>query len=317
MNIKNLKAIFWSSRPVSWINTAFPFAAAYLVMAGTVDARLIIGTLYFLIPYNLLMYGVNDVFDYESDVNNPRKGGIEGAKLDKTTHKPILIAAALLNIPFVAVLLFLSDEVFSGLVLAAVVFFVLAYSVPKLRFKEIPFLDSVTSSLHFVGPAIYAFSLTGFSSSIVIVLLAFFCWGMASHAFGAVQDVKSDKTGGIGSIATVIGPGATVKFALVLYTLSALLVLSLGLPSLSLPLLLTSFSNPTALETTIFSLIFSWQVLIITLAVLAYAVNIFPYRRVSDSNAHTANRAWRRFIYLNFATGAIVTIVLMHSTFGQ
>ena len=71
-------SIVRASRPVSWINTAYPFAAGYIMVERQVDAVLIVGTLFFLIPYNLLMYGINDVFDYESDLLNPRKGGIEG-----------------------------------------------------------------------------------------------------------------------------------------------------------------------------------------------------------------------------------------------
>ncbi|HBB38783.1 MAG TPA: prenyltransferase, partial [Candidatus Aquiluna sp.] len=80
--MKLISRLIVSSRPISWINTAFPFAAAYFITTGEVTAQLIIGTLFFLIPYNLLMYGVNDVFDYESDLANPRKGGIEGALLE-------------------------------------------------------------------------------------------------------------------------------------------------------------------------------------------------------------------------------------------
>src|SRR5690606_6648874 len=72
-----LRQLVGASRPISWVNTAYPFAAAYLVGGGRLDAVLLVGTLYFLVPYNLLMYGVNDVFDYESDLRNPRKGGVE------------------------------------------------------------------------------------------------------------------------------------------------------------------------------------------------------------------------------------------------
>lgn len=75
----SVRDLVLASRPVSWVNTAYPFAAAYLLATRTVDARLIVGTLFFLVPYNLLMYGVNDVFDHESDLANPRKGGAEGA----------------------------------------------------------------------------------------------------------------------------------------------------------------------------------------------------------------------------------------------
>ncbi len=66
-----VRELFVSSRPVSWINTAFPFAAAYLLTTRQIDAPLIVGIIFFLVPYNLAMYGVNDVFDYESDLRNP------------------------------------------------------------------------------------------------------------------------------------------------------------------------------------------------------------------------------------------------------
>ena len=60
-----------------------------------------------------------------------------------------------------------------------------------LRFKEKPFLDSVTSSTHFVSPAVYGLVLAGaeFTTALWLILAAFFLWGIASHAFGAVQDV--------------------------------------------------------------------------------------------------------------------------------
>ena len=78
-----IKELLLTSRPISWVNTAYPFAAAYLLAGGGIDWKFVVGTLFFLIPYNLLMYGVNDVFDYESDLRNPRKGGVEGALLAK------------------------------------------------------------------------------------------------------------------------------------------------------------------------------------------------------------------------------------------
>ena len=81
-----LGSIVLSSRPLSWVNTAFPFAASYLVTTRELDWVFFVGTLYFLIPYNLAMYGINDVFDYESDLRNPRKGGLEGAVLDRSLH---------------------------------------------------------------------------------------------------------------------------------------------------------------------------------------------------------------------------------------
>src|SRR5690606_8620959 len=128
-----------ASRPLSWINTAYPFAAAYLLATREVDLWLIVGTLFFLIPYNLAMYGINDVFDYASDLANPRKGGVEGAMLAPETHRTVLFVAAGVCVPFVVALVIAGTPV-SWLVLAISLFAVVAYSAPPFRFKEIPVL---------------------------------------------------------------------------------------------------------------------------------------------------------------------------------
>ncbi len=219
-----MKEVLAASRPFSWINTAYPFAAGYLVATGgRVDLALVLGTLYFLVPYNLLMYGVNDVFDYASDLRNPRKGGIEGALADpataRVTHRRILRACVATNVPFLVALLLLGDPL-AGAVLALVVFGVVAYSAPRLRFKERPFLDSFTSAMHFAGPLLYALVLVDAdlsARSVWPVLVGFVLWGMASHAFGAVQDVRADREGGIASVATAIGAHATVLAAAAAY----------------------------------------------------------------------------------------------------
>src|SRR5690554_7300567 len=202
----DLRTLLAASRPVSWINTAFLFGAAYLFARGELDAVLVVGVLFFLIPYNLAMYGINDVFDYESDLANPRKGGVEGALLDPALHRATLWAAALTTAPFLVFLVAVGHPL-SWLVLAVSMFAVYAYSATGLRFKEKPVLDSVTSSTHFVSPAVYGLVLAGadFTPGLWLLLGAFFLWGMASHAFGAVQDVTADREGGIASIATVFG----------------------------------------------------------------------------------------------------------------
>ncbi len=72
-----LRGILAASRPISWVNTAFPYGLAYLLVGNGLDWLFWVGVIFFLIPYNIAMYGINDVFDYESDILNPRKGGVE------------------------------------------------------------------------------------------------------------------------------------------------------------------------------------------------------------------------------------------------
>jgi 4-hydroxybenzoate polyprenyltransferase len=278
-----LRALLISSRPLSWVNTAFPFAAAYLLTTREIDAVLVVGTFFFLIPYNLAMYGLNDVFDYESDLRNPRKGGVEGAVLERGMHRPTIIAAIVSTVPFLAYLVAVGNPL-SWLVLAVSMFAVVAYSAAGLRFKEKPFLDSITSSTHFVSPAVYGLVLGGatFSPQLWLLLGAFFLWGAASHAFGAVQDVIADREGGIASIATVIGARAAVRLSVVLYLLAGVL------------LLFTSWPGPLA-----------------AVLALPYAASCAVFWNVTDESAESANRGWKRFLWLNFATGFLVTMLLI------
>ena len=93
-------SVLGASRPISWVNTAFPFGAAYLIAGGGFDLVFWLGVVFFLIPYNIAMYGINDVFDYESDIRNPRKGGVEGAVLSRDLHSALLWASAITVVPF-------------------------------------------------------------------------------------------------------------------------------------------------------------------------------------------------------------------------
>ena len=280
--------LFWSSRPISWINTAFPFAAAYFFATRSLDLNLLIGTLFFLIPYNLLMYGVNDVFDYESDLRNPRKGGIEGALLHPKWHRPTLFWSVALTVPFVAYLL-LQGDVSSKLWLLLFVFTVIAYSAKGLRFKEKPFLDSLTSASHFVGPMIYGLALAGASltdTAPLLLILGFTLWGIASHAFGAVQDVKADREAEISSIATVIGARATTRFAFASYLGAGILVAFSGFPA--------AFA---------------------AVAALPYLAILWPHLNITDASCETANRGWKQFIKLNYLAGFIVTMITIWAAF--
>lgn len=278
-----LRMLLVSSRPLSWVNTAYPFAAAYLITTGGIDLAFVLGTLYFLIPYNLAMYGINDVFDYESDLHNPRKGGVEGAVLDRGFHRITLWAAVATNVPFLVALALLGSPL-SWLVLAVSVFAVIAYSAPGLRFKERPFLDSLTSSTHFVSPAVYGLVLAGavFTPGLWAVLGAFFLWGVASQAFGAVQDVVPDREGGISSIATVLGAKAVVRFAAAAYLAAGLLMLFTPWPA-------------------------AWGALL----AVPYLLNLLPFWSISDAGSEQANAGWKRFLKLNFLTGFLVTMLII------
>ena len=117
---------------------------------------------------------------------------------------------------------------------------------------------------------------------LLFIALAFTLWGMASHAFGAVQDVKADREGGISSIATVIGARATVWFAFLAYAAAGILVLFTGMPA--------------ALS---------------AIAAVPYLAIVAPHLGITDERCEEANRGWKRFIWLNFFAGFVVTMIVI------
>lgn len=277
-----IRDILAASRPVSWVNTAFPFAMAYVIVHGRWDWLLIVGTVFFLVPYNIAMYGINDVFDYESDIRNPRKGSIEGALLPPSMHRPLLLASAVTTLPFLVVLLASGTWASAAwLILSAIA--VVAYSAQPFRFKEVLLLDSVTSAAHFTTPALVGATIREGTIGPIfwVAAAAFFVWGIASHAFGAVQDVLADREAGLKSIATEFGAQSTTRLAATLYLACSLML----------------FTIPPK----------GW---IVGLVSLGYVLNTAHFWNVTDMTSPATNAAWRVFIWLNFATGAIVTLTI-------
>lgn len=279
-----IREAFFASRPISWINTAAPFFLAS-ILSGQSAIVTFIGTLYFLFPYNVMLYGINDIFDYESDIKNPRKGltSVEGSIVAKAGHRRLWWWIAITNVPFIA--FFMSvGSVDSKIWFLFLFFMAIAYSMKWLRFKEIPLIDSFTSSTHFYSPFVYGLLLAGSATFYTPALIAFILWGMASHAYGAIQDIKYDREAGIGSIGTVFGMRFTLIFCLSLYTAAALF------PAYAYGILGLSSA----------------------LGLLLYALNVVGFLWLKDeARAPETNRGWKNFLWLNIVVGFWITQMLI------
>ena len=269
----------YASRPFLWVNTAFPFAVGWIAVGPhSAIFPLIIGCLFFLYPYNLAMYGINDIFDYESDIKNPRKASVEGAQLQKNELSKLWDYIAIANVPFIAYLITTGSWT-SGLMLAFSLFMVVAYSAVPFRFKEIAFLDSFTSSCHFVTPFLFGILYAGGSlTTYTFAIIAFFLWGMASHSFGAIQDITYDRQAHIGSIATVLGARSTIIFCTALYIACATTIIF-------------AYQNIFGLSMSLMALVF--------------AATTARFFYVNDETAHETNNGWHTFMALSMATGAL------------
>ncbi|WP_207956168.1 UbiA prenyltransferase family protein [Rubrobacter marinus] len=83
-----LPRLFHISRPVLWINTIGPAVVGVWLAGDLWRWEALPLLLWLTLPFNLLIYGVNDVFDQETDAKNPRKGTLEGARISPREVRP-------------------------------------------------------------------------------------------------------------------------------------------------------------------------------------------------------------------------------------
>ncbi len=282
-NKLTIKEVLAASRPVSWINTAAPFLVGYLLAVQSLKMAGVIGFIYFLFPYNLLLYGVNDIFDYESDIKNPRKNSIEGGLLEKSKHRALWLVIGIFNVPF-AIYFMLGTTNTTRALFFVTIFFCFSYSAKPFRFKEVPFLDSINSALHFVLPFVFGLVYGQSSSYFWLVIAAFMSWGMASQAFGAIQDIKPDRSANIKSIATVLGAKRTNYYVIGLYMITVIITAIAYLP---------------------FGLI---AALFLSLYVLNAS---FFLKYKSDARSNQYHRGWQNFMWLNIIVGFVLAQLLL------
>jgi 4-hydroxybenzoate polyprenyltransferase len=205
------------SRPVLWINTVGPASVGVWLSGDLWRWEALPILLWLTLPFNLLIYGVNDLFDQETDAKNPRKGTLEGARITPEEARPIAFGVLLTNLPFLVYSVFFFPF---GAILWMLLYTLLfvGYSVPPARFKARPYLDSMSN-------AAYAFPLvfTPLALSAPIVwpaAVGLMAWSAAKHTFDAVQDVGEDRKVGIETTAVRLGPKGVVLWSGSLWVLA-------------------------------------------------------------------------------------------------
>jgi 4-hydroxybenzoate polyprenyltransferase len=218
----NLSFLLKVSRYRFWFYTFGPYIIGVATAASTVkafaDPSTFLYGLYFLFPANLLIYGINDIFDYETDVLNSKKQGYEPL-VSKDKHRSLWLAIALTNVPFILLSLFLG---MAAIPLFGFLLFSIFYSAYPIRAKAVPFLDSAFNILY-VFPGIFGYMLHSGKMPPAILIAASACWTAAMHAYSAVPDIKADTNAGLDTIATFLGRKFTLLLCAFLYALSAAL----------------------------------------------------------------------------------------------
>lgn len=230
-----MKLLLKISRPRFWIYIFGPYligvAAGAQLAADFVKPEILTFAAFFLLPANLLIYGINDIFDFETDTLNPKKSTYE-IRLQQSDHSSLAKWILMINLPFFAAAFLIFRNAL--LPLSLFLFLSVFYSSPPIRAKAIPILDSLFNFLY-VTPGILSFYLLTGSWPPIKILIAAGLWTAAMHAFSAVPDISADRQSGVNTIAVLLGRRLTIVACLAAYALSAILAAEyLGLVSLAL-----------------------------------------------------------------------------------
>lgn len=215
------------SRPRFWIYLFGPFVIGTLAAADSFShfgellrhPWIAAYGLFFLFPANLLVYGVNDIFDYETDRRNPKKQGYEDLLTPELQPKAWTWIIAW-NIPFFLGAIFLPPIAALGFV--AFTLLSTFYSAPPIRAKARPFVDMAFNALYAL-PALVGYGIAGGTHRPIAALIAAALWCFAMHAYSAVPDIAADREAGIATTATVLGKYRTILLCSAFYAVSSLI----------------------------------------------------------------------------------------------
>jgi len=171
------------SRPVLWVNTIGTTVIG-MWLAGELWTWAIIPILIWVtFPFNLLIYGINDIYDQDTDADNDRKGGYGGAKIKPHETRMIGWGVIVTNVPFfIYFAITLPWEAVFWMGLYAFSFW--QYSATPLRFKGRPILDSV-SNTDYAFPLVFVPFALG-ADPVWAAAIGLMAWSMAKHVYDAM-----------------------------------------------------------------------------------------------------------------------------------
>lgn len=201
--ISDIRHVLHISRPRFWMYTVGPYILGTFASAPSyttfISARFWIYLLVFVIPANVLIYGVNDLADTDTDLHNDKKGSYE-IRLQRQQRAVTVVACGLAFGALVVAVV--GQSMLTAMLMGIFLMLSIGYSVSPLRFKARPVLDSVSNVLYAM-PGFIAASIWDQKSAIPFTAIAAsWLWCMAMHTFSAIPDVTADKKAGLETTAT-------------------------------------------------------------------------------------------------------------------
>lgn len=220
----SLRRLITISRPRFWMYVLGPFligcVAAHTIPSTDILLLTIALGVFFSFPANILIYGINDIYDYETDKHNPKKQAYEA--LVVPSEQPALTHNIFLAIlPFMLVSLVLPQSAFWAFIVF--IFASLFYSAPPIRAKARPPFDIFFSSIIYITPAVIGFYTIGGTTISWVAVVAGLLWASAMQTYSAVPDIEADREAGVATLATFFGAKKALLFCLISYLVASII----------------------------------------------------------------------------------------------
>ncbi len=223
--INYLLFIYRLSRPRFWLYIAGTYVVGYAAgianLQDFLKPQFFSYLLFFLLPANIFLYGVNDLYDGDTDQFNQKKGVQEQLLVVSQIAKLriTLLIIAVVNLVF----LITASSLLVALLLFLFYFLSYFYSAPPLRFKAHPGIDFVSNLLYGLPGFIGYVQIVGYLPPWPIII-SVCCWTWAMHLFSAIPDISSDAKAGLSTTAVVLGVRRSLVLCLILWLISVLVL---------------------------------------------------------------------------------------------
>jgi 4-hydroxybenzoate polyprenyltransferase len=222
-----LKRLLIISRPVLWVNTIGTTIVGMWLAGHLWTWEILPILIWVTFPFNILIYGINDIFDQETDNINARKGGYEGAKIFPNEVVPIWVAVVATNLPFLVYFWFTVPQAAFWWMVAYSAFFWF-YSMPPLRFKARKYLDAF-SNTDYAFPLAFVPLALG-AEPVWLAVVGLMAWSIAKHAYDAIQDIPQDSDTGIITTAVHLRPKGTAWWSAIWWAISTVCFAVVNIP---------------------------------------------------------------------------------------
>jgi 4-hydroxybenzoate polyprenyltransferase len=198
---------FRVSRFRFWLYLGGTYMTGYIIGATNLNQFIqipfLLQLLYFIIPANVFLYGINDLADQDTDQFNVKKEEKEG-RIDNVEEerdlKIILLTVTLLSLG----VLLIQPDLISALLFALFYGLSFGYSYPPIRFKARPIFD-FSSNILYALPGILGYYQVSGTLPPIGIWIALFLWTGAMHLFSAVPDIEADEKAGVITTAVKFG----------------------------------------------------------------------------------------------------------------